>query len=289
MPDAPPRIAAVTTCKGRLEHLKQTLPRLMALPFEEVVVVDFDCPEGSGDWAEANCPGVRVVRVTGEPIFHCARARNLGGAATTAPWLLFIDVDVLVAPELLNVVGPLLGEGQFSRAQPLAKECWGTIFVARADYEAVGGYDEVFRNWGGEDDDLVWSLTRIGRQEVGFPGALVEPIAHPDTMRVQHHAYQDRFGSGRRNGLYGLIKQAVIRQVGPIDRATRQRLYDTVSQGIGRDAVVESFVIPLASENLYGVTVETSLRFNLTQFDEPEVEAEGQTPSASASSRKSST
>jgi glycosyltransferase involved in cell wall biosynthesis len=268
-----PRIAAVTTCKGRLEHLKQTLPRLAALPFEEVVVVDFDCPEHGGDWAEANCPGVRVVRVTGEPTFHCARARNLGAAATIAPWLLFIDVDVLVEPELLSVAGPLLQPGKFSRAAPLAKECWGTIFVSRADYDEVGGYDEVIRDWGGEDDDLVWSLRRIGRSEASFPAALVDPIPHSDAMRVRHHEDQDRFGSGRRNGVYSLIKQAVIRQVGPIDLATRQRLYDTVSEGIRREAVAESFVIPLTSANLYGVAVETSLRFDLTQFDEPDIEA----------------
>jgi len=270
-----PRIAAVTTCKGRLEHLKQTLPRLMALPFDEVVVVDYDCPQGSGDWAEANCPGVRVVRVTEAPSFHCARARNLGAAATRAPWLLFIDADVLVEPDVLSVVRPLLRPGKFSRAAPLAKECWGTIFVSRADFDAVGGYDEVFRNWGGEDDDLVWSLKRIGRREVGFPGALVEPIPHSDALRTQHYADQDRFGSGRRNGVYSLIKQAVVRQVGAIDLATRQRLYDTVSQGVGREAVVESFVVPLASGSLYGVAVETSLRFDLTQFGDPDIESGG--------------
>ena len=52
-----PLMSAIVTCKGRLEHLKQTLPLLMAMPDSEVIVVDYDCPDRSGDWVRAEHPG----------------------------------------------------------------------------------------------------------------------------------------------------------------------------------------------------------------------------------------
>lgn len=57
-------IAFITTCKDRLQHLKETLPLLVADKPTEIVVVDYDCPANSGDWVEANYPDVKVVRET---------------------------------------------------------------------------------------------------------------------------------------------------------------------------------------------------------------------------------
>lgn len=41
----------VVGCKGRLSHLKMTLPILAKFPNASCIVVDFDCPEKSGDSA----------------------------------------------------------------------------------------------------------------------------------------------------------------------------------------------------------------------------------------------
>ncbi|MBM4221050.1 MAG: hypothetical protein FJ170_03775, partial [Gammaproteobacteria bacterium] len=76
-----PALSFITTCKGRLQHLMQTLPKMAAQPGTETIVVDYDCPDNSGDWVAANFPAVRVVRVKDQPIFVASRARNLGAAA----------------------------------------------------------------------------------------------------------------------------------------------------------------------------------------------------------------
>jgi glycosyltransferase involved in cell wall biosynthesis len=78
------RFAIVTTCKSRLDHLKQSLPNMISQGAHEVIVVDYDCPEGTAAWVEKHHPGVRVVRAT-DPIGFClSRARNLGIAAAQA-------------------------------------------------------------------------------------------------------------------------------------------------------------------------------------------------------------
>ena len=77
-------IAFVTTCKGRLHHIRQTLPRFLAEKPDEVIVVDYGCPDMAGDWVEENHPAAKVVRVTDDPEFCAARARNMGGRAARA-------------------------------------------------------------------------------------------------------------------------------------------------------------------------------------------------------------
>src|SRR5665213_3378936 len=108
-----PLFSLVTTCKGRLEHLRFTLPYMLALGDCEVIVVDYDCPDHAGDWVRATHPGVRVVQVADQPLFNLAHARNLGIDAARAPWLMIVDADVIVAPELLDVLRGLMQPGSY--------------------------------------------------------------------------------------------------------------------------------------------------------------------------------
>ena len=68
------KFSIVTTCKGRLAHLKQSLPAMLAQDGAEVVVVDYCCPERAGDWVESAFPSVQVVRADGEEGFSNWRA-----------------------------------------------------------------------------------------------------------------------------------------------------------------------------------------------------------------------
>jgi glycosyltransferase involved in cell wall biosynthesis len=110
-------ISAITTCKGRLEHLKQSLPALMATGME-VIVVDYDCPDQAGAWVQANWPQARVVAVSDRPRFNRSAARNLGAAAATGEWLVFLDSDAIAAPAFVSAVEPLLKAGVFLLPNP---------------------------------------------------------------------------------------------------------------------------------------------------------------------------
>ena len=84
-----PDIAFVTTCKGRMRHIQRTLPSLVEQSPDEIVVVDYGCPDGVGDWVADNYPDIAVVRVNDDPGFCVARARNRGGAECK------VDLDLL--------------------------------------------------------------------------------------------------------------------------------------------------------------------------------------------------
>ncbi len=101
-------ITFVVPCKGRLEQLKMSLPRLVAQQNSSVTVVDSDCPDGTAAWVGANFPTVKIVRVNDEGIFNLGRSRNKGFETAFTKWICFIDVDVVLKKDFVTYLAPLL-------------------------------------------------------------------------------------------------------------------------------------------------------------------------------------
>jgi hypothetical protein len=213
MAAAPSDIAFVTTCKGRLHHLKETLPLLVGLAPGEIVVVDYGCPQAAGAWVAAAHPRVRVVHVTDDPGFCAGRARNLGATATRSPWICFIDADVMAAPGWMAWMCGHLDPRCFYRAGSIAGrrslDTWGSVICPRTDFERIGGFDEAFIGWGGEDDDLYIRLKTAGLRETFYPGAFVKAIPHPDDERTAFREVKRRALQLEINSLYMKTKQHV--------------------------------------------------------------------------------
>ncbi len=224
-------ISVITTCKGRLAHLKATLPTLMALSDCEVVVVDYDCPQGAGDWVQSTFPQATVVRVPDRPHFKAAEARNRGLAAATAPWLFMVDADVAIAPTFMAAIAPKLRPGVFLRPQPLLNELGGALVVAKGDLAGIDGYDEVFEGWGGEDVDVVRRLLHAGLQGGSFPAQLLRPAAHGDEARGRYHAIRNPRDNFVINLVYGRVK-ADLRALGvELPEDGRRHVYAQIRHG----------------------------------------------------------
>ena len=245
------QITYITTCKGRLAHLKQTLPRAVAQGFP-CIVVDYSCPEGTGGWVEANFPQVKVVRVEGEPGFSAARARNAGAAVAQTPWLGLFDADILLSDNFAAAIEPMLGGGNFYRAAPVTRQTWGSIVCAREDFASIGGYDEAYAGWSGEDDDLVHALLHLGRRQAGFAAALVSEISHSNELRIKFHALQDMALQHRINHTFMNVKFDMLRLTGrAIAVGDRKAVYERISRALvtaqqrgGRAPVVIEIPMP---------------------------------------------
>lgn len=242
----PPRVSLVTTCMGRLAHLRETLPTWTAQPGLEVVLVDWSCPEGSGAWVAAAFPGVKVVQVTGKAHFHLTAARNAGAAAASGDWLAFVDADVRLAPEFGAALFPRLGEPAFWLAEAGPKELSGSVVLPREAFEDLGGYDEALTDWGSEDVDLYRRLAARGLPRRGFPGDLMAPIPHGDDLRVAHAGTKEKDLGWLVNMFYLEAKQALLaRQGDGLDLDTRRALHTEARRAVlaalasGTDAVLE--------------------------------------------------
>ena len=105
-------VTIVTTCKGRLAYLRDSLPTWLHQHYDnfDVVVVDFDCPDGTRHYVESirSAPGgrgraldVRAVHVPDRPRFNLNEARNIGIRSTSADLVLVIDADTHIRTKTL--------------------------------------------------------------------------------------------------------------------------------------------------------------------------------------------
>lgn len=221
-------ITYVTTCKGRLEHLRQSLPRVAAQPQVKIIVVDYGCPDGSGQWVKDTFPQVRVVRVDDDPGFSLTRARNAGGEAADTPWLAFFDVDILVADDFFRTVSENLVGGFYYRADPATAQTWGSVICEREAYLKVDGYDTVYQGWGGEDDDFYALLEFAGCKPGGMDGRRLSEIPHNDEARTRFHA-DNKLKSHQRNQVYKSVKFDVMKLGGGfLPLPLREQMYEQI-------------------------------------------------------------
>lgn len=207
-------VSFVITCKGRLHHIKETLPSLFEQSADKIIVVDYGCPDKAGDWVEENYPKVKVVRITDDPGFCLARARNKGAEVSTSEWLCFMDADVLAKPGFVSWMKKTLNDpGCFYRASSIDGEripdTRGTVILSRKAYDHLGGYDEAFRGWGLDDDDLYDRLKEEGYIELEYPRAYVDGIPHDDSERVAFYDIKDIHKNWKLNCVYKDIKHII--------------------------------------------------------------------------------
>lgn len=221
----------LTTCMGRLKHLRRTLGLVAAQPNSDCVVVDYSCPDRCGDWVAANHPGIHVVRVPGMTSFNRSHAANVGCVAVEAPWICFIDCDVLVDPDFSWTVQPLLEPGRYYCPEPIRD--WalcGTFICSREDFDLIGGYDESYRGWGERDFDVYNALEFVGRERRSFPSSLVSHIPHGERSRVRFHEVKERHVAQAVNRIYRFVKFDVMHVTGtPLPPKAREDLYERVS------------------------------------------------------------
>ena len=181
-----PKFSLIVTCKGRLMHLKQTLPLFCALPETEVILVDYGCPDRSGDWAQSSFPAVKVLRVDDDPGFNPSRARNIAARESAADYLFFADADVKVQPAAIDEINAVITPNTYATvdATDLIDDLRGTCVVPRAKFEAVGGYDELLKNYGMEDTELYVRLTDHGLADAFIAPTAFAAIAHGDDLRT---------------------------------------------------------------------------------------------------------
>jgi glycosyltransferase involved in cell wall biosynthesis len=242
----------ITTCKGRLDHLKQALPRMLAQRSAELIVVDYSCPDNSGDYVEQHHTGVRVVRVEGEAGFSNWKARNRGAEVATSDMLVFCDADTILAENALAVIDKSVGKkryGFFTR-QATARfnrsglrlghnQLRGFQVVPRDAFAKLNGYDEVLEGYAaGGDTDLEERLALIGIRGLRLgDGIIDEVIEHDNAARFTYHKAPIKL-SYATGLLYRRGKLALMRMNNGAELSLKQRqlIYNAARQSAQRMA-----------------------------------------------------
>lgn len=235
-----PEFSIITVCKGRFEHLRQSLPSMVRQRDAEVIVVDYSCPDRAGDHVARDWPGVRVVAVEGEEGFSNWAARNRGAAAAAGDMLVFCDADTILAEDALARIAQAIPKGGFGHftadaMAPLttagirlsSNQLRGFQVVPAAAFGKLGGYDEVLSGYAaGGDTDLESRLMLIGLKAHPLDGAIVEAVVpHGNAARFAFHSESIRtsYAAGL---LYRRAKLVLLKtRKRGLPLGDRQRLY----------------------------------------------------------------
>jgi glycosyltransferase involved in cell wall biosynthesis len=238
-----PRFAVVVPARDPGPALGRALRSVLDQTAQdwEAVVVDDGSVEDLG-WSAHLDPRIRLLRQDNAGV---SAARNAGVAATTAPWIAFLDADDHWEPEKLSRVAaalavspePVLVHSAFHWHLPdrafvrtydapadyravLAGTAVlpSTAVVRRDAFEAAGRFDEDLRL--NEDHDLWLRLLRSGTA-----ARVAEPVAHYYTHAGgASQAYWDVYRG----------KRALLRREGGHERETGMRAGDRLARRAGR-------------------------------------------------------
>ena len=241
-----PKFSLITTCMGRLDHLKESLPAMLAQPDCEVVVVDYSCPQDTAGYVAKHFPDARVVKVEGKHVFSNWAARNAGAAQARGAILIFCDADTVLAPGALQWIADNLKPGtfgHFSRKSTLQfnttrlrlgfNQLRGFHAVPAAAFRKFGGYDDVLQGYAaGADTDLEVRMTIFGFKRLELDPALVERVVeHGNEDRFRNHnvAIRTSYAAGYlyRKGKIALIR---LRRRPNLPLPLRQKLYATAME-----------------------------------------------------------
>jgi glycosyltransferase involved in cell wall biosynthesis len=235
-----PSFSIITSCKGRLDHLKRSLPAMLRQG-AEVIVVDYSCPDGTADFVEREHPEAKVLRVDGQKGFSNWNARNRGAAIASGDMLVFCDADTILADGGIAKIAETLPDKRFGFFSRFATEKFnragsrlarnqlrGFHVVPARLFKALGGYDDVPAGYAaGGDTDLEDRMSRRGIKGFQLGEGIVEDvIEHPAQTRFTHHA--DPIALSYAAGLlYRRAKLALMSQLGKpnLPVKLRQNIY----------------------------------------------------------------
>ena len=221
---AAPKIVFCTTCKGRLDHLKQTLPKNMAdntgYPNCKFVVLDYGCQDGTAEYLNSvyalpiESGYLSVYRYETDSAFHVSHAKNVAarcGILEGADILVTVDADNFTGPNFAEFIAnkfnaeietkpgiflcpdfPLIHSLPHGPTRP-ARGYAGRLAIRANDFIKMGGYHETFNTWYGEDIDLIARLQRVGYTMRHIDNVYLNTIPHNAEVRFKEYPHAQQY------------------------------------------------------------------------------------------------
>jgi Sulfotransferase domain/N-terminal domain of galactosyltransferase len=202
------------TCKGRAQHIKQTLPRNLAdNPTAKFILLDYNSPDDLLDYLKsAHARDIAKGRLVVYSLkdfgpFAMARAKNLAHRLAIRE-----GCDILVNVDADNFCGnrfdsylmesfasteschAMYGEPRifmWARMQQgvMKRGVSGRIAMTARDFLLTGGYDEKYSDWGPDDKDMNVRLERLDRFPLEIRPQYLDAIHHRDSLRFKEYPH----------------------------------------------------------------------------------------------------
>lgn len=185
------KISFCTVCKGRLHHLRETLPRNIAMAegFDDVefLILDYNSQDGMEEWARRElAPHVASGRLTyyheKTALYHSSgHSKNVLFNFAANGIVVNVDADNFFAAGYIQSVidahkaNPMIfmtGPQVIVKGAP-KDGTYGRISIPIGLFHELRGYDEEFYGWGAEEWDLMNRARATGYSQVKIPMASI--------------------------------------------------------------------------------------------------------------------
>ena len=202
----------IIPCKNEKENLKKTVDSILAsynnVRFE-IIIVDDASIDNSTEFLKLEVHNYKNVTLINTENLGCAGAKNRGAKIAKGKYLFFIDAHVKVADYWLDTLVNTMKYKQADAAAPAIKdfneetafgygETWtnnlnlnwltskpndiitipiacGCAFgIKKSIFNEVGCFNELFKVWGREDEEISLKLCLYGFNIVVNPGVMID-------------------------------------------------------------------------------------------------------------------
>ena len=208
------KVSFCITCKGRLEHLKQTLPLNLKnnedYPNTEFVILNYDSPDGLEEWVKENFQAeiasgkIRYARYTPAEHFRMSHAKNMAHRLATGDILCNLDADNVTGKNYAGWLNETFSRHPDSyispmnhamqrllkpiRGEPSSPGLNGRIAIMKRNFYKINGYDEIrFDGYARQDTNMAMQAAHLHcLKHVLIPeemqGSVIE---HSDKKRIE--------------------------------------------------------------------------------------------------------
>jgi hypothetical protein len=207
-------VAFASTCKGRSQHIKQTLPRNLAdNPSAKFILLDYNSPDDLASYVQANHAGdiecgrlVYYSHMAAGP-FRMAHAKNMAHRCAMregADILVNLDADNLTGLGFADYVQDMFDLADRDRQMfgcpniflwarmvkgQMKRGVSGRIAMTSRAFLLAGGYDERYADWGPDDKDMTMRLECLGFLPVEIEACFLDAIHHKDKIRFKEYPH----------------------------------------------------------------------------------------------------
>ena len=243
-------ISFCTTCKGRAQHVKRTLPQnLKDNPSAKFILLNYNSPDDLLVYLQANhardieSGKLTVYSLMEDGPFAMARAKNLAHRCAMRE-----GADILVNVDADNLTGQCFAayvQDQFNQAAHEHKMfghpdifMWakmikgvrkrgitGRIAMTSRAFLLAGGYDERYATWGPDDWDITVRLERFGFLPVEIDAQYLDAITHKNKVRFKEYPHAEPPDDVTEQELYPPNDRTVV-NFGNIGCGTVYRNFD---------------------------------------------------------------
>lgn len=191
------------TCKGRTQHIEQTLPaNLKDNPGAKFVLLNYNSPDHLNEYLLENhkedmeSGGLVTYHSQTAGPFRMAHAKNMShrlGILEGGTILVNLDADNYTGPGFADYVVRQMTGNVFLWSRMIkgvhARGISGRIAVDANTFIKVGGYDERFGTWSPDDKDFNQRLCRLGLEGREIDPRHLLAVLHNDKMRFREYPH----------------------------------------------------------------------------------------------------